>query len=98
MVKFYPQWLNLNFIYSRRQKEIDDKKKNSGITEDDLDDYFKSQVAIKAEKISWQSGSMLRRNKSLFKTVQNHLVTSIILDNYGRNSEVFVILYSLLYS
>ena len=72
----------------RRQKEIDAKKKESGITEEDIDRYFLSKLALKAEKLSWQDPSQSKNGEKDCELVRNHLITSLILQNHGRNSEV----------
>lgn len=75
----------------RRQREIDAKKKESGITEEDIDNYFQSRLALKAERLSWQEPRHSQIGEMDCELVRNHLITSLILQNHGRNSEVVTI-------
>ena len=72
----------------RREREIDAMKKESGITEEDIDKYFQSKLALKAEKLSWKDPCQSQNRDTDCELVRHHLITSLILQNHGRNSEV----------
>ena len=80
------KWVNL---LSRRQDEVDKYKEDTGITEVDVESYAKTQLAARAENLLGSPLGRLRRlSVDEQKLVEKHLITSLVVENLGRNSEV----------
>jgi hypothetical protein len=73
----------------RRQIEVEDYKKGTGINEDDVEKYFKSDFAMQNDCFfgSTVRGFQLKSTKEL-ELMKDHLQLSLLLQNFGRNSEV----------
>ena len=82
-------WLNIKFSILRRQKDVDKWKKECGINEDDVNKYFESEFARKADRDFKLSATRLKLKPTReLHLMRDHLVLSLLLDNVGRNSEV----------
>ena len=65
------------------------------MTEEDLINYTKTEMAKCAEKyLSGGKRTLMKLSTEKKMMVRNHIIVSILLENFGRNSEVNGIFHS----
>lgn len=64
-------------------------KEESGITEVDIESYADTKLATRAENLLGSPlGQLNRLSVEEQKLVEKHLITALVVENLGRNSEV----------